>query len=556
MKARRANRRLRLVLAFFVVAFAVTLLRAGWLQGVRAQSLKAMATSQHREVVALPAPRGTLYDRKGVQLAIGEPATTVYADPRRVRDPRATALVAARDLGVDPNMLYDELRDRSRGFVYLERKADPERAARLARRKLAGLGFYSEERRSYPQGSLAAQVLGYAGTDNHGLAGLELELDKPLGGRPGHQTIVKDPFGRLIDVVSSTPEHPGRDVVLTLDHTLQANVEERLRQAVRQWRAKGATAIVLEPRSGDVLAMASAPTFDANDFPEVAPPLQRNRAVEGTYEPGSTFKAVTVAAALSEKRVRVNTRFTLAPSIRVADRTIHDAEPRGVETMTVAQILARSSNVGAITLAELLGKEGLSRWIGRFGFGRKTGIEFPAESAGIVLPPARWSGSTIGNVPIGHGIAVTPIQMAAAYAAIANRGVLVRPHLVERIEGRPPPKPHRRRVLAATVAAKLTNMLRGAVLEGTGQLARIPGYDVAGKTGTAAKPDPEGGYSSDKYVASFVGFVPASAPRLVILVAIDEPRGDYFGGVVAAPVFQHVATFALQYLEVPPERRP
>jgi cell division protein FtsI/penicillin-binding protein 2 len=556
VKARRANRRLRLVLAFFVVAFAVTLLRAGWLQGVRAQSLKAMATSQHREVVALPAPRGTLYDRKGVQLAIGEPATTVYADPRRVRDPRATALVAARDLGVDPNMLYDELRDRSRGFVYLERKADPERAARLARRKLAGLGFYSEERRSYPQGSLAAQVLGYAGTDNHGLAGLELELDKPLGGRPGHQTIVKDPFGRLIDVVSSTPEHPGRDVALTLDHTLQANVEERLRQAVRQWRAKGATAIVLEPRSGDVLAMASAPTFDANDFPEVAPPLQRNRAVEGTYEPGSTFKAVTVAAALSEKRVRVNTRFTLAPSIRVADRTIHDAEPRGVETMTVAQILARSSNVGAITLAELLGKEGLSRWIGRFGFGRKTGIEFPAESAGIVLPPARWSGSTIGNVPIGHGIAVTPIQMAAAYAAIANRGVLVRPHLVERIEGRPPPKPHRRRVLAATVAAKLTNMLRGAVLEGTGQLARIPGYDVAGKTGTAAKPDPEGGYSSDKYVASFVGFVPASAPRLVILVAIDEPRGDYFGGVVAAPVFQHVATFALQYLEVPPERRP
>ncbi|MDQ3893588.1 MAG: penicillin-binding protein 2 [Actinomycetota bacterium] len=556
MKARRANRRLRLVLAFFVVAFAVTLLRAGWLQGVRAQSLKAMATSQHREVVALPAPRGTLYDRKGVQLAIGEPATTVYADPRRVRDLRATALVAARDLGVDPNALYDELRDRSRGFVYLQRKADPERAARLARRKLAGLGFYSEERRSYPQGSLAAQVLGYAGTDNHGLAGLELELDKPLGGRPGDQTIVKDPFGRLIDVVSSTSEHPGRDVILTLDHTLQANVEERLRQAVRQWRAKGATAIVLEPRSGDVLAMASAPTFDANDFPEVAPPLQRNRAVEGTYEPGSTFKAVTVAAALSEKRVRVNTRFTLAPSIRVADRTIHDAEPRGVETMTVAQILARSSNVGAITLAELLGKERLSRWIARFGFGRKTGIEFPAESAGIVLPPERWSGSTIGNVPIGHGIAVTPIQMAAAYAAIANRGVLVRPHLVERIEGRPPPKPRRRRVLAATVAARLTNMLRGAVLEGTGQLARIPGYDVAGKTGTAAKPDPEGGYSSDKYVASFVGFVPASAPRLVILVAIDEPRGDYFGGVVAAPVFQHIATFALQYLEVPPERRP
>ncbi|MDQ3874188.1 MAG: penicillin-binding protein 2 [Actinomycetota bacterium] len=553
MTARRANRRVRLLLVVFVLAFAVMLLRALWLQGVRAEALGAMGTSQHREITTLGARRGTVYDRRGVQLAIGEQATTVYANPREVRDPRAAAVTAARDLGVDADAVYERLSDRSKGFVYIERKADPERAARLARRKLAGVAFYPEERRSYPQGSIAAQVLGYAGVDNRGLAGLELTLDRLLAGRPGRQTIVKDPFGRVIDVVSSVRERAGRDVVLTLDHTLQANVEHLLRQAVRDRSARGATAIVLNPRSGDVLAMASAPTFDANNFPRTWPPLQRNRAVEGTYEPGSTFKVVTVGGALADRLVRPGRTFTLAPSIQVADRTIHEAEPRGVETMTVAQILARSSNVGAVTLAQLLGKERLTGWIKRFGFGHKTGIELPAESGGIVLPPERWSGSTIGNVPIGHGIAVTPIQMAAAYAAIANRGVLVRPHLVERVEGAPPRKPRRRRVLPAHVAAQLAAMLRGVVLEGTGQLADVPGYQVAGKTGTAAKPEPGGGYSTERYVASFVGFVPASAPRFVILVAIDEPHGGYFGGEVAAPVFQEIAKFALQYFAVPPD---
>jgi cell division protein FtsI (penicillin-binding protein 3) len=551
--ARRVNRRVRLLLVVFVLAFAVMLLRALWLQGVRADALGAMATSQHREITTLVARRGTMYDRRGIQLAIGEQATTVYANPREIRDPRTVAAAAARDLGVDAHAVLERLSDRSKGFVYIERKADPERAARLARRKLAGVDFYAEERRNYPQGSIAAQVLGYAGVDNRGLAGLELTLDRLLAGRPGRQTIVKDPFGRVIDVVSSIRERAGRDVVLTLDHTLQANVENLLRQAVRERSARGATAIVLHPPSGDVLAMASAPTYDANNFPRTWPPLQRNRAVEGTYEPGSTFKVVTVGGALADRLVRPGRTFTLAPSIQVADRTIHEAEPRGVETMTVAEILAKSSNVGAVTLAQLLGKERLSRWIERFGFGRKTGIELPAESRGIVLPPERWSGSTIGNVPIGHGIAVTPIQMAAAYAAIANRGVLVRPHLVERLGGAQPSKPRRRRVLPARVAAQLATMLRGAVLQGTGQLADVPGYQVAGKTGTAAKPEPGGGYSTERYVASFVGFVPASAPRFVILVAIDEPHGGYFGGEVAAPVFQEIAKFALQYFAVPPD---
>jgi cell division protein FtsI (penicillin-binding protein 3) len=553
--ARRANRRVRLLLVALLVVFAGTLGRAVWLQAVRAQSLGAMGQVQHREDVAIPAIRGTIFDRNGVQLAIGEQATTVYADPRRVRDPRATAVEASRILGVDADSLYEELVDRSRGFVYVARKADPEAAKLLARRRMSGLGFYPEERRTYPQRSIAAQVLGYAGVDNRGLAGLELELDHLLRGRAGRQTIVKDPFDRVIDVLDSTPEVPGIDVYLTIDHTLQANVEALLRDAVRDWDALGATAVVLDPRTGDVLAMANAPTYDANRFPRIWAPHQRNRAVESTYEPGSTFKVVTVAGALSEGLVSPSSTFDLAPSIQVADRVIHEAEPRDWETMSVAQILTRSSNVGAVTLAQTLGTNRLARWIERFGFGRKTRIDFPAESPGIVLAPELWSGSTIGNVPIGHGIAVTPIQMAAAYAAIANRGVLVAPHLVEHVAGDRRVRTKSRRVLSRAVAAQLSTMLRDVVIEGTGKLASIPGYEVAGKTGTAAKPDPRGGYSTDRYVASFAGFVPATAPRFVILVTVDEPHGSIFGGDVAAPVFQEIAKSALLEFEVPPDAR-
>ena len=531
----------------------VTLGRTAWLQVVRSPELERLAARQHHETVTTPASRGTIFDRMGVQLAIGERATTVYADPRQVRNPQRVAVAAGKALDIDPNRIYPQLLDKKRGFVYVERKADPDRAAALQRRGLAGLDFYPEERRIYPQHTVAAQVLGYAGVDNKGLAGLELGLERELAGRPGRETIVRDPLGRTIDVVSSMPERPGRDVFLTLDHTLQAKVESVLRATVARWHAADGTAIVLDPTTGGVLAMAVAPGFDANNYPGAPSAYQRNRAVTDTYEPGSTFKAITYAAALSDKVVTPNTNFTLSPSIKVADRTISEAEPRPTETMTVAEMLARSSNVGTIMLAELLGKERLGKWISRFGFGRPTGIDFPGESPGIVLPVERWSGSTIGNVPIGQGIAVTPIQMAAAYGALANHGVWVQPHLVDHVRGKKPVKPERRRVVSAPIARELLGMLQGVVTGGTGGEAAVPGYSVAGKTGTAAKPDPSGGYSDTKYVASFVGIVPASAPRLVILVSIDEPQGQIFGGLVAAPAFRDIARFALQYLDVAPD---
>ena len=299
-----------------------------------------------------------------------------------------------------------------------------------------GLGFYPEELRYYPQGPVGAQILGYAGLDNKGLEGLERSLEGTLAGQPGSQTIVKDPFGRALDVVETKTETPGKDVRLTIDRQIQGNAEEVLAETVRRWSAKSATAIVMDPQTGAILAMATAPRFNANRFPTTRADRRRNRAVTDTYEPGSTFKLVTVAAGLQEGIVNARSSFRLPPTLKVADRTIRESHARGTQRMTVRQIVEYSSNIGTITIAQRLGEGRLASWIDRFGFGKSTGIDFPGESAGFALPLDQWSGSTIGTVPIGHGIAVTPVQMARAYSAIANGGRLVRPHLIDRIDGR------------------------------------------------------------------------------------------------------------------------
>lgn len=554
MTSKVVNRRIRLLFVLLALALAGSLARAVWLQGVRAQPLSSLAAKQQRQTLELPARRGTIFDRNGVPLALGEQATTVYADPTQIQNARLVALAAEKALGLDAETIFPQLKDTSSAFVYLKRKADSAKAELLRKRQLPGVGFYTEERRRYPQGAVGAQVLGFAGQDNKGLAGIELQLDDVLRGRPGRETVIRDPFGRVVDVLSETAERQGRDVFLTLDHRIQAKAEEVLRSTVRQWGAKSATAVVLDPSTGEIYAMATAPTFDANRFAEASPDAQRNRTVSDTYEPGSTFKLIPVAGALSEGLVTPHSAFTLPTSIQVADRVIHEHEPRPTVRMTVADIVAQSSNVGAITLAQELGSKRLSSWVDRFGFGSKTGLDFPGETSGIVPPLERWSGSTIGTLPIGHGIAVTPVQMAAAYAAVANDGVWLQPHLVEHVGGRASAQVDRRRILRHDVASQLATMLTGVVAEGgTGLAAAVPGYHVAGKTGTAAKPLPDGsGYSTSRYVASFVGFVPATRPRLVILVTVDEPS-TIWGGVVAAPAFQALAQFALQYLEVPPD---
>ena len=551
--ARVANSRIRLLLLCIVLTFGALLAREAWLATVRASALSSMAQSQTKTPVVLPAGRGTIFDELGTPLALGEQATTVYADPHQVRNPTREAVAAARVLGIKPVPIYSALTQRSLAFVYIERKAPHDKAAELAKLNLPGFHFYAEEKRVYPQGAVAAPVLGYAGVDNVGLAGLELGLNKQLTGIPGKETIVRDPFGTPIEIQSTTPAKQGRDVFLTLDHVIQASAEQVLRETVHKWGAKDATAIVLDPKTGAILAMATEPGYDANKYPTAPSALLTNHAVSDVFEPGSVFKVVTIAGALSEHLVTPRTAFTLPYSIKVADRVIHDAERRGTQRMTVAQILQRSSNVGAVTIAtKLLGETRLKKWIRQFGFGQDTGIDLPGETPGI-LPPY-WSGSTIGNVPIGQGISVTAIQLASVYAAIANGGAWVQPHLVDHVQGEHPAVLTRRRIVSLRVDRQLLTMLRGVVSDaGTGAAAEIPGYTVAGKTGTAQKPGPHG-YEPGRYVATFVGMVPASDPRLVVLVTVDEPHRAIFGGVVAAPAFAQIAAFDLQYLEVPPDR--
>jgi cell division protein FtsI (penicillin-binding protein 3)/stage V sporulation protein D (sporulation-specific penicillin-binding protein) len=552
--ARVVNSRIRLLLLCIFIAFAAVLARASWIATVRASSLSSMAQNQTRSTVVMPAGRGTIFDSMGTPLALGEQATTVYADPSEVGNALRESVKAGKILGLKPSVVYRALTAKHTHFAYVARKADPDKATRLAKLKLPGLHFYAEERRAYPQHSVAAQVLGYAGLDNNGLDGLELLLNDQLTGKAGSQTMVRDPLGRTISIENVSPPTHGRSAFLTIDSKIQSNAEQVLRSTIRQWGAKDATAIVLDPKTGAILAMAQAPNYDANNFSKAyARKITANRAVGDVYEPGSVFKVVTIAGALSEHLVTPQTAFTLPPTIQVADRTIHDAEERGTERMTVAKILQVSSNVGVDTIAmQYLGETRLKKWIKQFGFGQKTGIDFPGESAGLL--PSYWSGSTIGNVPIGQGISVTPLQLASVYGAIANGGVWVQPHLVDHVQGVRPPTPKTRRILSTAVNRQLVAMLKNVVSDGgTAEAAAIPGYTVAGKTGTAQKPGPHG-YEAGKYAATFVGMVPADNPRLVVLVTVDEPTKAIFGGVVAAPAFAQIAGFDLQYLEVPPDR--
>ena len=553
---RRANRRIRLILATFIVVFGIALGRAAWLQVVHAATYSAQAQRMHEETMTTPAGRGSILDRSGVQLAIGEQDTTVYADPHLVIDARNVALAAQHLLGADANKLYPKLLQKNSRFVYVARFADPKAANAFLAKHFSGIGSYPEERRAYPQNTVAAPVIGYAGIDNKGLGGLELEYDHKLAGHPGKQTIIRDATGQAIDTLSSTPERQGQNLFTTIDSRIQANAEAVLRKTVTQFRATSASAIVIDPRSGAILAMAQAPVYDANNAGSVPYSTQRNRAVTDTYEPGSTFKLVTIAGALSQGIVTPSTKFRLPYSIHVADRVIHDAEYRPTEWLTTSEILSHSSNVGAVTIAEKLGSASLMNWIEKFGYGKTTGIDFPGESPGFVLPLEKWYGSTIGNVPIGQGISVTPIQMASAYATIANGGVWVQPHLVERIGGQLYNQHKRRRVVTPKIDEVLKKMLTGVVDEhgATGNAAAIPGYTVAGKTGTAQVPGPHG-YTTGKYVASFVGMVPVKKPRLVVLVVVNEPTRGIFGGTVAAPAFAEIAKFDLQYLGVAPDHR-
>jgi len=553
VRGKLVNQRLRLLFLLIVLTFGALAARTAYLQTVRAASLAAAARAQTRTTVPTQALRGTIFDRMGKTLAIGEQTTDVIADPMQITDPRGEAALVAKTLGISQRAVLKQLSNRTLGFVYIERKAPATKAAALALKNLTGFTFQPDQERIYPQGTVAAPVLGYVGLDNTGLAGLESELNAQLSGRPGEATIVRDATGQVVETQQTQPVRNGKDVFLSLDSRIQANAEQILQETVAQWHAKDATAIVMDPRTGAILAMAQEPGYNANSYSRASAGLTIEHAINDVYEPGSVFKVVTIGGALSEHKITPQTRFRIPYQLRVSDHVIHDAELHHTEWLTVAQILQHSSNVGTVTIAErYLGESGLKYWMKRFGFGAQTGIAFPGESSGIL--PSYWSGSTIGTVPIGQGVSVTPIQLAATYSAIANGGVWIRPHLVDHIVGEAPAREPHRRILTRGVDKQLRTMLKGVVSDqGTAQLASIPGYSVAGKTGTAQKSGGPSGYLAGKYVSTFVGMVPSAAPRLVVLVSVDEPQGQIFGGLVAAPAFEQIASFDLQYLGVPPD---
>jgi cell division protein FtsI/penicillin-binding protein 2 len=420
--------------------------------------------------------------------------------------------------------------------------------------EIAGLEFIPEARRTYPRNFLASQLLGTIGTEGKGLSGLEYSLDGLLRGRDGERRLVKDALGEAIELRETRKTKRGSNVTLTVDEAIQDKAEQVLAEVGETWRPRGATAIVMDPRDGALLALANWPRVDANNPGDAPDYARQNRAVGATYEPGSTFKAFTVAGALEEREVTPETKFHLPPTIQLYDRVIGESHARGAVTLSTREILEQSSNVGAIKIGLGLGAKRFDKWVRRFGFGKPTGTDLPGEEAGIVLPLAKYSGASMGNLPIGQGVAVTPMQMAVAYAAIANGGVLRPAHIVEKVDGRPSPPRQGRRVISEANAASLRTMLEGVLGPGgTASGAAIKGYELAGKTGTAEKPDPvTGGYSEDKYVASFVGFAPARHPKLLVTVMVDEPQGEIYGGLVAGPAWKEITSFALNYLRIPP----
>jgi cell division protein FtsI (penicillin-binding protein 3) len=552
------QRRVGAIFGAFLVLLVVAAGRTVYLGVLRGSALRRAASNEQLSNETVTAPRGTITDRNGVDLAVSEPAQDISADPYLIKDPLEAAQLLAPLLGQSQSSLLTELSER-RGFVYLARALPARQAQAVLALKLAGVTGTPVMRRVYPRGPLAAQVLGVVGAEGTGLAGLEYADNGLLAGRAGERRVVSDAKGQPVSISEPHQELAGKALTLTLDSNIQQRTEDVLGAVARVFGPKDATAIVMDPRSGAILALANWPQVDVNDPAAYSPEAMANaledRAVGFDYEPGSTFKAVTVSGALEAGLITPSTPFNIPDQIEVAEKTIHDDTEHPEETLTTAQILARSSNVGAIKIGALEGAPRFNEWVHRFGFGTPTGVDLPGEEKGVALPLSEYSGSSMGNLPIGQGELVTPIQMATAYAAIANGGILRPPHIVGAIDGRRLPEPAGHRVISQTTAAELRQMLKGVLgPEGTASEVSIPGYELAGKTGTASKVDTATGeYSKTAYVASFIGFAPANDPKLLCAVVVDEPSaGSIYGGTVAAPAFGQIMSFALPYLGIAP----
>jgi cell division protein FtsI/penicillin-binding protein 2 len=545
------ERRIGLLFAVFLLALAIGATKAAWLGVVKAGPLKRAAVIQQEADVEIPARRGSISDVNGNDLAVSEPAVDIAATTYLIKDVTRAARRLAPLIGVGEDVLLRKLAKRS-GFVYLGRGIPAATADKIAKLKIPGLEYIPRYKRDYPREWTAAQLLGSTGTDDQGLGGLEYSLDKQLTGTAGERKLVKDAMGEPIEMRDVKPVRPGHNVRLTLDANIQDRAEQVLNEVGKTWRPLGATALVMDPNTGAILALANWPRVNANALQDAPPYARQNRAVSAIYEPGSTFKAFTVAAALEDGKVTPDTMFNIPPILKVADREIKDAESHGYETKSVSDILKVSSNIGAVLIAQKVKTAPFDAWIHKWGFGKPTGVDLPGEQRGLVLPLKDYSGATMGNLPIGQGIAVTPMQMAAGYAAIANGGILRAPHIVDSVGGKKTKAPAGHRVISEATAASVRTMLEGVLGPGgTASGAEIKGYTLAGKTGTAEKAI-DGQYSKDKYVASFIGFAPAEKPKLLVAVMVDEPNGEIYGGQVAAPAWKEIVNFSLSYLKIAP----
>jgi cell division protein FtsI (penicillin-binding protein 3) len=554
--------RFRIIIIGTVLAlcFGVVVGRAVQLQVLDRSELSEKAAGEYKRAFHKMPRRGTIYDQNHRELAVSIDVSSICAYPKRIFSPRQTASALARILNLKRKPIFQKLSS-GKGFVWIRRHAKPKEVSAVRKLDLDGVDFVTESRRFYPLRTLAAQVLGFCGTDGRGLEGLEYSYDPILSGRESRWTVFKDALGRSFTVEADSPEtKDGYNLVLTIDKNIQHIAERSLSETVERFSAMSGMAMVMAPSTGAVLAMAHVPQFNPNTFGQYAPELRRNRNITDSFEPGSTFKIFLAAAALESGLCTPDSRFDCEEGrYKVGNNVVHDVHAHG--PLSIRDILKYSSNIGAAKIGEKIGSKYLCNKIKAFGFGARSGIDCPGETPGSVLSLEKWSDMDSLAICFGQGISVSALQLTTALCAVANGGILMKPYLVEAMtdwRGRfvtsfPPTK--LRRVISSETAQSLTSMLERAVGKGgTGLKAALSGYRVAGKTGTAQKVDREAKrYARDKHIAAFAGFVPASDPRLAIVVVIDEPKRHYYGGVVAAPVFRLIARESLQYLKIPPE---
>jgi cell division protein FtsI (penicillin-binding protein 3) len=542
-----------------VILFVLTLVAGKLLelQGIDRATYAAMAERQRLHTVTITAPRGEIIDRNGQPLAETVDARDIYADPHEITDPTLTATKLMPYLGGTEPVIEQSLR-RNTSFVYLARAVTPALAGQVIALDLPGIGVLPTTKRVYPDATLASNILGFVHLDGTGAAGLEYALQSLLAGKDGERTFETGLAGSPIpdgrDVVKAA--QPGTGVQLTIQRDIQWEAQQAIAAQVKATKADSGTVVVMDPRNGQILALAVAPGFDSNNPGAVAPAALGDPALSDVYEPGSVNKVITMSAALQEGLYSPTSPFTVPGVLHYAGATFHDAEVHGTERLTLTGILAKSSNIGTIEVARQLGAQRLDNYLQAYGFGHPTGIGLPGEGSGLLPPLAQWSPTTLPTVAFGQGIGVTALQVASVYATIANGGIRVTPNLIEGTVGADgvlnrTAAPQAHRVISAGVAHELSDMLESVTSsEGTAPAAEIGGYRIAGKTGTAQRPDGRGGYSG--YTASFVGFAPADKPQLLVEVVLQNPRRGHFGGVVAAPVFHDVMSFALQTLGIVP----